>query len=210
MRRLATDTKMASKFRDLGAWHSEWFHSHSFHSHKTRLILHLMHVVHVQFTLYVSLFELSRPGVMSHDFISDFLSAAEECIESIGESVEAGERDVDGLMNQAELLLRDITLVNGVLNFQGGEILLSLTVDIVLSLQRLLDERHRVHVRGRPPIIIPEEQLLFLLEHNFPIKVIASMLQVSSLTIRRRIMQYGMEEIASYSELGEAELGRHN
>ena len=58
-------------------------------------------------------------------------------------------------------------------------------------------------IEGGPPIAISEEQLSFLL--SFPTDI-AGMLQVSARTVRRRILQYGLEELMEYSSLPNADL----
>jgi transcriptional antiterminator len=49
--------------------------------------------------------------------------------------------------------------------------------------------------------MITEERLLALLDMRFSIRDIASLLHVSLRTIRRRIVQSGLNEEASYSEI---------
>ena len=41
--------------------------------------------------------------------------------------------------------------------------------DIVRCLQTEVDRENRSHLRGRPALSIPEEQLTALLEHNFTV-----------------------------------------
>ena len=80
------------------------------------------------------------------------------------------------------------------------------TVTYTLFLQALVDFEQQKHQKGRPAITIPETQLALLLEHHFTLADIARMLQVSPRTVRRRIIQYGLEEEASYSELTDSQL----
>ena len=57
--------------------------------------------------------------------------------------------------------------------------------------------------RGRPAIDIPEDQLVMLLEHHFTVTDIAHMLHVSPRTIRRRVLQYGLESTTMYSDMSD-------
>ena len=45
--------------------------------------------------------------------------------------------------------------------------------------------------RGRPPFLIPRNQLAFLLEKKFTVPHIAGILGVSVQTIRRHMSEYG-------------------
>lgn len=61
-------------------------------------------------------------------------------------------------------------------------------------------------MRGRPLINIPEDQLSVLLEYNFSVTDIARMLQVSARTVRRRIIQYGLENGATLAPISDSQL----
>lgn len=60
--------------------------------------------------------------------------------------------------------------------------------------------------RGRPTIEISEEQLRVLLSFQFSSADIAGMFQVSARMIRRRILLFGLEEMANYNPLSDWEL----
>jgi DNA-binding NarL/FixJ family response regulator len=74
-----------------------------------------------------------------------------------------------------------------------GQILTEAISDVIACVQNLVDDDSRRQTRGRPSIDIPEEQLAVLLEHHFKVTDIAKMLNVSPRTIRRRVIQYGLE-----------------
>ncbi len=59
---------------------------------------------------------------------------------------------------------------------------------------------------GRPPFMIPREQLFFLIENNFTAPHIAEMIGVSLRTVHRRISEYGLSISARYSTLTDEEL----
>ena len=113
------------------------------------------------------------------------------------------EMDIDGLLVQAELLLRDVVLE---LLQPDGDILVEAIVDLVRDIQLVIDINHCSHIRGRPQIQVSEEQLIALLELQFSTRDIANLLQVSPKTVRRRIIQYGLQEEANYTEMDDAEL----
>ena len=59
---------------------------------------------------------------------------------------------------------------------------------------------------GRPTLFVSEEQLTFLVESNFTVPQIASILGVSVRTIRRRMTDYGLSIRMQYALLSEQEL----
>lgn len=60
--------------------------------------------------------------------------------------------------------------------------------------------------RGRPEILIREEQLMFLLGLHFSVTNIAHLYNVSSRTVRRRIIQYELDENKAFSDICDATL----
>ena len=74
---------------------------------------------------------------------------------------------VEGISVQAELLLRDIVLVEGILQPSEGEVIVVAIVNVVRDVQQLLDACRLQHIRGRPQSPISEEQLVALLELQF-------------------------------------------
>ena len=86
---------------------------------------------------------------------------------------------MEGMLVQAELLLRDVVIVEGLLQPDHGEMLVQAVVDVVRAVRHLVDDCHRQHIRGRPQIEITEEQLVSLLELHFSNHDIANLLQVS-------------------------------
>lgn len=132
-----------------------------------------------------------------------FLTEAEVTLQRIA----AGTEDTDGSLFEAERLLRDIAFVSDLLPQAESEILLNAIGSIYLSLedQKASEDRPR-SVRGRPCIIISEEQLSLLLSFNFKLIDIASMLQVSTSTVRRRIIEFGLEDEVNFSIVTDAQL----
>ncbi len=61
---------------------------------------------------------------------------------------------------------------------------------------------------GRPPFVIPERQLRFLVENGFTAMDISNMLNVSPRTIRRRLQQFGISIRHQYTSISDANLDR--
>lgn len=131
------------------------------------------------------------------------LTEAEVTLQRIAAETE----DTDGSLFEAERLLRDIAFVSDLLPQAESEIFLNAIGSIYLSLeeQKASEDRPR-SVRGRPCIIISEEQLSLLLSFDFKLIDIASMLQVSTSTVRRRIIEFGLEDEVNFSIVTDAQL----
>ena len=127
-----------------------------------------------------------------------FLGEAERCLVNIEHSLRATV-PLDGMLQQAEWLLRDVLLIEELLPQPDGEILR-------VIVQGLLDAEYVSQSRGRPSIDIPEEQLTLLLNHHFWVADIAHLLNVSPRTIRNRIIQYGLKDAASHSSMPDTQL----
>ena len=139
--------------------------------------------------------------------LNDFLDEIEGILNVIatGSEVE-GEGVLESLLLHAELILRDILLVEELL--PGGEGLCSAVCEIVRCLQSEMDQERLKHVKGRPQIYIPEDQLVLLLDHHFKLTDIAHMLMVSPRTVRRRVIQYGLENVATFSDISDSDLDK--
>ena len=83
--------------------------------------------------------------------------------------------------------------------------------DLFLSLRDLMvslvDDREcrAIKRRGRPEIIIAEEQLQYLIEQGFGTKEIAEMFSCSRRTVERRIEGYGISH-CKYATLSDSEI----
>ena len=133
-----------------------------------------------------------------------FLQEVEAVLSTIPASLENGLQELDRVLLSAEWLLRDILQIEHLL--PDGQTLTAILSEIVTSVQAAIDQERVRQRRGRPSIDIPEEQLEMLLEQHFTEADIARMLQVSPRTIRRRIIQYGLENITAYSDVSDSEL----
>lgn len=115
-----------------------------------------------------------------------------------------GEGILESLLLRAELVLRDILIVEELL--PGGDSLCTAVCEVVKCLQSEVDQENIKHVRGRPQIYIPENQLVLLLGHHFKLVDIARMLMVSPRTVRRRVIQYGLENLTDFSDISDSDL----
>ena len=137
----------------------------------------------------------------------DVLLLLDEMEESIRRIVSSEtERGVDygEFLLEAEILLQDVLIVSDLLSMEDGETLLMVVVEIYNWIE--CQSRRTIVRRGHPQIQIDENQLSLLLSFRFSCVDIANMLKVSPKTIRRRIVQYSLEELASYSSISDTEL----
>ena len=131
------------------------------------------------------------------------LTEAEVTLQRIAAETE----DADGSLFEAERLLRDIAFVSDLLPQAEIEILLNAIGSIYLSLedQKASEQRPR-SMQGCPCIINSEEQLSLLLSFDLKLTDIASMLQVSTSTVRRQIIQFGLGDEVNFSIVTDAQL----
>lgn len=88
-------------------------------------------------------------------------------------------------------------------NFQQHALELSLRPTNVTSLQCNLSRSGRP---GRPSFLIQQEMLEDLLELGFSKQRISKLLGVSRWTIQRRVQEYGLHNVTSFSDLSDAEI----
>ena len=87
----------------------------------------------------------------------EFLLETEEAIKKIQQSTDTPSEDMEGILVQAELPLRDVVIVDGLLQPQGGEVIVQAVVDVVATVRDIVDEHHHQHIRGRLQIPISED-----------------------------------------------------
>ena len=87
--------------------------------------------------------------------------------------------------------------VEDCLSVGAGETIIGAIRGILTSIQELKNVCGSRHIRGRPQIPIQEEQLEYLLELHFSSSELARIFCVSTQTILRRIIQYGLDEMKS-------------
>uniref|UniRef100_A0A1X7VJH8 Uncharacterized protein n=1 Tax=Amphimedon queenslandica TaxID=400682 RepID=A0A1X7VJH8_AMPQE len=132
------------------------------------------------------------------------LEEMEESIERMASLEAEGGVDYGEVLLEAEILLQDVLIVSDLLTIEDGETLLMAVVEVYNWIE--YQSRRSIVRRGRPQIHIDENQLSLLLSFRFSCVDIANMLKVSPKTIRRRIIQYSLEDSASYSSISDTEL----
>lgn len=140
--------------------------------------------------------------------LREFFDEVEKVVLKISESysqTETNEEGLEELLLQAEKLVKDLVSVEDLLHGYG-DALIEDASEIAKIIQQSIDDCRRHRLRGRPMILISEEHLSILLEHHFTNTAIARLFNVSPRTIRRRIIEYGLDSEASYSDINDSEL----
>ena len=120
----------------------------------------------------------------------EFLVEVEQTILEIQQSFDTTTEDVGGILLQAEMLLRDVVLFEGLIHSPGGEVIVQAIADVVRTVQNHVDEGYHQHATGWPQIPISEEQLVTLLDLHFFNVDIAN----------------GLQEEASFTEVSDTDL----
>ena len=125
---------------------------------------------------------------------------------------------LDAYQVQLEQVYRELMCIE-LMNGLNDQVLVG--VDLVREalrvLQNMVESREHLEMgycapvthtpeRGRPPFLIPRNQLAFLLETRFTVPQIAGILGVSVRTIRRRMSEYGLSVHSLYTQLSDQEL----
>lgn len=116
--------------------------------------------------------------------------------------------DYEEMLVDAEILLQDASIAYELISSRDGDSLLKAITDVYSWVEGKFTSSQSRSRRGRPQLHIDESQLSLLLSFQFSCVDIANMLQVSPRTIRRRIIQYDLEESASFSGISDTELNR--
>ena len=134
-----------------------------------------------------------------------FLQETEAAVLNILQAIESRPDDVEGVLLQAELVLRDVLWLEEALQ-QEGAIIVEAISDVVAALQQLSEEAHIRCRKGPPKIPIGEDHLVALLELQFSKRDMANLLQVSPRTISRRIIEYSLSEEFCFTEIDDSGL----
>ena len=116
--------------------------------------------------------------------------------------------DYEEILLDAEILLQDASIAYELISPDDGDSLLKAITDVYSWVERKFTSSQSRSRRGRPQLHIDESQLSLLLSFQFSCVDIANMLQVSPRTIRRRVIQYDLEDSASFSGISDSELNR--
>ena len=113
-----------------------------------------------------------------HAHLVDFVDEIDGVLREIDSVTERDDEELlESLLLQASLVLRDTLVVEDLL--PDGEVLSDALCSVVRCLQEAVDEKNLSHLKGRPAICIPEEQLAMLLGYHFKVTDIARILMVS-------------------------------
>ena len=155
--------------------------------------------------LLIDLFFSTNHTHMDMADIFGFVDHMEECITRI--SLESRRNIINpyDLLLETEDLLEDATILSELVPFVDGEAVLIAIAGIFTWLEDIQRQRNN-RISGRPRIEIDENQLSLLLSFQLSCADIGNMLQVSARTVRRRIVDYGLEEFTEYTNLPDAEL----
>ena len=146
-----------------------------------------------------------------------FTREVDLCITSINERLQHAAEpefyELDDAVHDTEVLLSAVVAVEDQLPMGCADKIIRAIQCILSSIQEFRDVCYSTRrVKGRPQISIQQDQLEFLLELHFSPADLARFFCVSTRTIRRRIIQYGLDEITSYSDLPDGaldEITRH-
>ena len=141
---------------------------------------------------------------MDDQDIQDVLQAIEREVTEIVLQVDTV--DVDDLFFEVESVAQKVILLETVLPDVSSSGLVPLVLQMVSTVQALVDDHHRNKLKGRHEIPISEEQITVLLDYHFTVPAIADIFGVSTRTVRRRIAAYGLEDYHAFCEISDAQL----
>ena len=128
--------------------------------------------------------------------VPEFLNDVEKVIEDVQTAFSntsvLDKEDVEELLQIVEVaLMATISIEDSI---PLGESITEALQSLWSSLEELLELCFRKRGKGRPEILIREEQLVFLLGLHFTLADIARLYNVSSRTVRRRVIQFELED----------------
>ena len=138
----------------------------------------------------------------SEDFEA-VLSAMEQAIVRLGARfpISVGEEN-EVLRRSADVVVQTALAIEPYL--LDGQSLVSQVRDAVSVLHETQQEQ--VLCKGRPRILITEEQLRYFVEHAFKVRDIAHLFGCSKRTVERRLQEYGIVRECRYSNISDDHL----
>ena len=111
----------------------------------------------------------------------------------IFEHIQSHYNDYDELMAQdvLELLESIVQCLVLLIDLDNEDDIFTVVKDLILAIERDLQLR-KVRVKGRPPILIEENQLRYLVDNGFKAKDIATIHGCSRRTIERRMNKFNV------------------
>ena len=124
---------------------------------------------------------LEKPMAGLHAQLMDFVDEIDGVLRGIDTVAEGADEELlESLLLQASLVLRDTLVIE---DLPDGEVLSDAVRSVARCIQEAIDEKKLSHMKGRPPLCIPEEQLAMLLGYRYKVSDIAHILMVSPRTI---------------------------
>ena len=140
--------------------------------------------------------------------INHFLQEIEEALSAVVSNVDPNQ-NIDGVALNLENILQRVLVLQPFLQseYPGfGAVVRNIQL-LVDELKGIEDIRERnARSRGRPRISVNESELRHLLEMEFSQVEIGKLLGCSTRTIRRRIIDYGLQYIQEFSQISDADL----
>lgn len=137
---------------------------------------------------------------------STFLDGVLIALEQVNEKVQWCE-DLDGVLIRLETVLGSLIWVEPFFSsLPAFGFLLSAVSDMVSHVHSAILEQRLIRCPGRPRLDISEVHLSNLLEQEFIQVEISQMFGCSARTIRRRILEFGLDQFTRYNEISNGEL----
>lgn len=139
---------------------------------------------------------------------TEFLDVIQVALEEVRDAVGCcGDADLDGVLVRLDVIFQCLVWTEPVFlpsrNFSN---LTSAVSDMIGHVQTALLEEESGRHRGRPQLNIPEPVLSLLLEQEFTQVEIAHVFGCSTKTVHRRIVEFRLSGLVSYSTISDNEL----
>lgn len=141
------------------------------------------------------------------------IPAPQDFLDTVADVLESVSQDLLQQSEDTEITEQAINRVDSVIEVLSSFPELQNAQEIFEKLNKALEELQdkgsvifHIAQPGRPAFHIPEQQLQFLLEFYFGVPEIARLFDVSISTIRRRMAQYGLTVMSSYSSISDTDL----
>ena len=136
--------------------------------------------------------------------MEELLEAVEVALESVVTSLQP-DQEMDGALLSIENILQH--MINLELIFEGSHHYSAVVRNIGEMVEQLrVIEGENERGKGRPTIVMSVSELTNLLELQFPQAEIARLFGCSPRTIRRRILQYGLDELMQFDSISDQDL----
>ena len=143
----------------------------------------------------------------AHFDMEQVLEAIEEAITAVALSIDPNQ-DLDGAILTLENILQRLYRLHTLLHNSDSYVLAVDSVrKMIEQLKEIEEDRKRMlRRRGRPSIAITAQEIINLLELPFTQVEMATIYGCSARTIRRRILQFGLEDIVNFDDISDNDL----